>query len=93
MESTASRSIAAFLDPDSGTVGTRLDISHTAPSCIGMTVTCESELISVEGRKLVFSVRASDEAGEIGSGTHERYIIKNDKFMEKAAARKQHSQS
>ena len=51
---------------------------------IGMQVTCETELVEVDGRRLVFHVKASDEAGLIGEGTHERFIINNEKFQSKA---------
>ncbi len=44
-----------------GTVGIHLDISHDAPTPLGMTITCESELVEIDGRKLVFSVSAKDE--------------------------------
>lgn len=48
-----------------------------------MKITCDSELIEVEGRKLVFKVEAYDEKGLIGKGTHERFIVENKKFQEK----------
>jgi len=41
----------------------------------------------VEGRKLSFQVRAWDDAGEIGAGTHERFIVKAEKFVAKAQAK------
>ncbi len=53
-----------------------------------MTVTCESELTAVEGRKLVFKVSLHDEKGPVGGGVHERFIINNAKFAAKAEAKK-----
>ena len=50
----------------------------------GMTVRCETELTEVDGRRLVFKVAAYDEAGLIGEGTHERFIVQNEKFQTKA---------
>ena len=61
---------------------------HTAPTPVGMTVTCESELTAVEGRKLVFKVSLHDEKGPVGGGVHERFIINNAKFAAKAEAKK-----
>ena len=53
-----------------------------------MTVTCESELVAVEGRKLTFKVTLHDEKGPVGGGTHERFVINNAKFAAKAEAKK-----
>ena len=58
-EKTCWMSVAAALDEGCGTVGTRLELEHSAPTPVGMTVTCESELTAVEGRKLVFKVCVS----------------------------------
>ena len=70
MEKTAWTSVAPYLEPGEGTVGIHLDISHDAPTPLGMTITCESELVEIDGRKLVFSVSAKDEKGTvIGRGT------------------------
>ena len=71
-----------------GTVGTRLELEHSAPTPVGMTVTCESELTAVEGRKLVFKVSLHDEKGPVGGGVHERFIINNAKFAAKAESKK-----
>lgn len=84
MEKTAWKSVAGELEEGSGTVGIRLDITHDAPTPLGMKVTCESVLTSIDGRKLTFEVEAWDERGKIGSGVHERFIIDNKKFQEKA---------
>lgn len=87
MEKTAWQSIAPYLQEGQGSVGTRLDITHDAATPLGMTVTCKSELIQVDGRRLVFEVTASDDKEIIGRGTHERFIIDNDKFLTKTAAK------
>ena len=84
MEKTAWQSVAPHLDEGSGTVGTQLNVSHLSATPLGMTVRCESELTEVDGRKLVFKVAAYDNAGLIGEGTHERFIVKNEKFQAKA---------
>ena len=84
MEKTACESVAPYLEEGSGTVGTELNVKHVAATPIGMQVTCETELVEVDGRRLVFHVKASDEAGLIGEGTHERFIINNEKLQSKA---------
>ena len=83
MEYTAWASVEPYLSEGKGTVGTRLDVSHVSASPVGARIRYESELTGIEGRKLVFSVEAYDEAGLIGKGTHERFIIDNQKFMDK----------
>lgn len=87
MEKTCWKSVASTLDKGQGTVGTKLDIRHTAPTPVGMTITCESELTCIDGRRLTFSVRAFDENGAVGEGVHERFVIDNERFMKKARAR------
>ncbi|MCB6991936.1 thioesterase family protein [bacterium 210820-DFI.6.37] len=89
MEETAWKSVAEHLEEGCGTVGTGLDIQHTAATPIGMTVTCESELTEVDGRKLTFRLTAKDEAGVIGQGTHQRFIVQNEKFQAKADCKKE----
>lgn len=87
MEGAAVDAVQSGLAPDEGTVGTRLDVTHDAATPIGMRVWAEAELTAVEGRKLTFAVAAYDEAGKIGGGSHERFIIKPDKFLARAQAK------
>ncbi len=89
IEETAWRSVAPQLESGMATVGTLLNVAHVAPTPVGMTVKCETELTEVDGRRLVFSVKVSDECGEIGRGTHERFIINEEKFQKKADAKKE----
>ena len=84
IEKTAWESIADELEEGQGTVGTKIDVAHVAATPKGMKVWCDTELTEVDGRRLVFSVTVFDEAGKIGEGTHERFIIFNDKFKAKA---------
>ncbi len=89
IEETAWRSVAPQLESGMATVGTLLNVAYVAPTPVGMTVKCETELTEVDGRRLVFSVKVSDECGEIGRGTHERFIINEEKFQKKADAKKE----
>ena len=88
MEETSQSSVAPYLEEGQGTVGTRLSVSHDAATPLGMKVWAESCLTEIDGRRLVFEVRAFDECGLIGQGTHERFIIKKQRFLEKAEAKK-----
>ncbi|MDO5853197.1 MAG: thioesterase family protein [Thermoplasmata archaeon] len=87
IEATASESVAPQLEEGSSTVGTRLDVAHSAASPVGMIVTCETELVEVDRRRLVFKVVVFDSKGEVGSGMHERFVVDNAKFMSKAQAK------
>lgn len=87
MENAACSSLASCLEEGQSSVGTGLDISHISATPIGMKVWAESEVTSVEGKKITFKIAAFDECGPIGSGKHERFIIGIDKFMEKCRAK------
>lgn len=89
MEKTSFMSVAPYMNDGEGTVGTALNIKHTAATPLGMRVYCESELVEVDGRRLVFHVEAFDESGKIGEGEHERFVINNEKFMMKALKKKE----
>lgn len=88
IERTCNESVTPLLDPGQGTVGTHIDVSHCAATPVGMRVWCDSELTEVDRRRLVFSVRAYDQCGLIGEGTHERFIIDSDRFQQKANEKK-----
>lgn len=83
MEKTCASSVEPFLEAGQGTVGTHVNVSHSAATPVGMKVHCESELVEVDRRRLTFRVTASDERGIIGEGTHERFIINSAKFQAK----------
>lgn len=88
MEETCWKMIQPELEEGEGSVGTMVNISHTAPSAVGRTVKCQATLTHIDGRKLTFEVECSDENGVVGKGTHERFIINNEKFMAKATRQK-----
>lgn len=87
MEYASQTSVAPMLDEGMSTVGTHLDVSHDAATPLGMRVWAESELVEVDGRRLVFDVKAYDECGLIGQGRHERFIVKAEKFLAKVNAK------
>ena len=89
IEETAWRSVARYLDESQSTVGSRLDISHLSPTPVGMKVRCETVLTGIDGRHLSFRAEVYDEAGLIGTASHERYIIDSGKFRAKAESKKE----
>ena len=84
MERTCNESVVPYLDEGLTTVGTHIDISHTAATPIGMKVRCIATLIGQDKRNLKFKVEAYDEVSLIATGEHSRFIVNYDKFMDKA---------
>ena len=83
MEKTCAQTVEPYLDEGGGTVGTLVNVTHSAATPVGMKVWCECELVEVDRRRLVFKVAAHDERGLIGEGTHERFIINKARFQAK----------
>jgi len=88
MESAAVKAVARELAPDLTTVGARVEVTHLAPTPMGMRVEARATLLEIEGRQLVFAVSAEDEAGVIGRGTHERVVVRRRGFAEKIEGRR-----
>ena len=85
MEKASWTSIAPYLNEGEGTVGTKLNIAHLSATPVGAKVWAESEVTLVDGKRLELKVAAYDQKVLIGEGTHERFIITNDRFLAKAA--------
>jgi predicted thioesterase len=83
MENTCLECVERFLPEGYRTVGFEVNIRHLKPTPVGEKVICNAELQSIENKKLVFNVEAFDEHGKIGEGSHIRYIIDQERFMEK----------
>ena len=76
--------MAEGLEEGQTTVGTALNIEHISATPVGLEVRAEAEVTAVAGKVITFAVRAFDEAGEIGHGTHQRVVVSNQKFLDKA---------
>ena len=83
MEEAAYKCVGECLENGSTTVGTLMSAQHLSATPVGMEVTATATVIAVEGRKIEFKVEAYDEAGKIGEGTHERFIVFAEKFLSK----------
>lgn len=83
MENAAMMAVAPHLEAGQTTVGTALNIEHLRATPIGKTVTATAVLTEVEGRKLSFNIAARDEKGIIGEGTHSRFVVDRERFMDK----------
>ena len=87
MEGAACACLEGLLPEEQTSVGIRLDLRHTAATPVGMAVSAKAVLTAVEGKKLTFEITASDEAGEIGTATHERVIVNTERFLQKTYAK------
>jgi fluoroacetyl-CoA thioesterase len=85
MEWTCVQLLNQHLDAGEGSLGTHVDVSHTAATPAGFTVKVDVECIEVSGRKVIFKVRAHDGMDVIGEGRHERVVVAWDKFNAKVA--------
>ena len=84
MEKAAADLVEKNLPNEITSVGTSINVSHIAPTPVGLEIRAEAELIEIEGRKLIFEVEAYDSVEKIGFGRHERFIVDRKKFQTKA---------
>ena len=89
MEEASWKSIAPHLEEGQSTVGTRLEVSHDSATPLGMKVWAESEITQADGKRIVLKVAAYDEKGLIGQGVHERFIVTDERFLAKAARKRE----
>lgn len=85
LEGAAVKSLEPF---QVSSVGVALNIQHLAATPLGMKVRAEATLVQIDRRRLVFEVVAYDEVELIGKGTHERFVIDDEKFLAKAYAKR-----
>ncbi|HBY58592.1 MAG TPA: thioesterase [Solibacterales bacterium] len=88
MEITSRNTIKDLLEPGQDTVGTEVNIRHLAATPMGMKVKFTAEVIGVEGSRVRFRVEARDEKDLVGEGTHERAIIRVDKFAQRVRGKR-----
>lgn len=89
MEKTAAQCVEAYLEDGYTSVGTSLSVRHLSATPVGRRVSCSAALIEIDGRRLVFDVQVFDDAGLVGSGTHERFIVNVEKFLSKCSGKYQ----
>ena len=87
MEAAALQAIEGDLPEGCQSLGTYLEVSHVAATPVGMRIYATAELVEMDGRLLMFRVRAMDEIEEIGSGTHHRIVVNVNKFASRVAAK------
>ena len=87
MENAALEAIKPYFDAGESAVGTRVDVTHLAPTPVGRRIVAHAEVTGSNGRQIEFRVNAMDEAEEIGRGTHRRAVIDLGRFSERLAAK------
>lgn len=87
MENAAMNCLARFLDEGETSVGTALNIEHSAATPMGMKISAKAVITAFEGRRVDFAVFAWDETGEIGKGSHTRFVVNSEKFQSKTNAK------
>ena len=87
MEKAACNCVAEYMENDETTVGTEMNVKHVSASPLGSDISAEAELIGINGREFTFTVKAYDNAGLIGEGTHKRFLVFGEKFTAKAKAK------
>jgi len=88
MEKAAAQLLEAQAEPGWTSVGGAISIRHEAPTPVGAAVRAEAEVTAAEGRRVEFKVAAFDEAGQIGRGTHTRFMVQAEPFLAKAGERR-----
>lgn len=88
MEETSAAALSLFLEEGETSVGTALDLKHTAATPLGIKVTATAEIVEVDRRRVTFQVTVRDEQEEIGSARHDRFVVGTEKFLAKANAKK-----
>ena len=88
MENAALNAIKPYLDLGESAVGTRVEVRHLAPTPIGQRVVGEAEVSRVDGLRVEFTIRATDETEEIGAGTHERVIVDLARLVRRLGAKR-----
>ena len=73
------------MDKMTTTVGSKFDINHISPTFLKRAFKIEVTLSKVEDKKLTFTFKATDQAGEIANGTHIRYIVDTGRFLMNAS--------
>jgi fluoroacetyl-CoA thioesterase len=87
VETVAIAAVAPFLAEGTRTVGGRIELTHKAPTPVGMPIVVHARVTSVEGRSINFEVSASDSIEPIAEGTHLRFQVHRDRFLARVAAK------
>ena len=83
MENAAMLAVKDELPEGCTTVGGHIESSHLKPSKTGTVVRAEAEVTKVDGKKISFRVAAYCGDTLLGEGTHLRFIVEREKFLQR----------
>lgn len=87
IEAAAVDCLDSYLPADHQSLGVHLDVAHTSPTPLGLTVTATATIKAIDGRKITFDVSATDGVDRIGTGVHTRIIVDTARFLARIAAK------
>ena len=88
LEEAAMEALAPFLGEDQSSVGSRVDVAHTAPTLLGQTVRATATVTEVDRRRVVFSIRVEDDVEVVGTGSHERFLVDVSRLEERLSGKR-----
>ena len=87
VEATAGGWLARQIDAGQMSVGTQIVINHTGATPPGMTVTVETKVTAIDGRRVDYEWTAHDAKEQVGNGTHQRFVVDTERFMSRLATK------
>ncbi len=75
IENTCRDFLLEHLDEGEDSVGTRVELNHTAPTLLGMWVEITATLTKVDGRRVAFEITARDPVEQVANGKHYRFVV------------------
>jgi fluoroacetyl-CoA thioesterase len=87
MEAAALDCVERHLAPGQASLGVHLDVTHTAATPPGLSVTATAKLVAVDGRKLTFEIEARDAHEKIGNARHTRIVVDTARFNARLASK------
>jgi fluoroacetyl-CoA thioesterase len=82
-EQATVEALSGVLEPGQSSVGMRVQVDHLQPTPVGAEIVVEAHLEKIEGRRITFTVTASDSGGLAAAGKVTRVIVDVDRFMSK----------
>ena len=78
MELASRKVILPFLEPGEDAVGYSVNVTHFAPTPVGMQVTVHATLQRVEGNRIICALEAFNEHEKIGEGENVQVVVPPD---------------